>query len=78
MCRLAGGTTILDESGSTEIGRVTSGCPSPSLKQNVAMGYVDVAHAASGCGVKFNIRGKLVDACVAKMPFVPHRYKVKK
>ena len=68
----------MDESGSTEIGCVTSGCPSPSLKQNVAMGYVDAAHAANGCRVKFDVRKKLIDASVAKMPFVQHRYYVKK
>jgi len=75
---LSGGTKILDVSGSTEIGWVTSGCPSPSLKQNVAMGYVDAAHAANGCRVKFDIRKQLIDAAVAKMPFVPHRYFIKK
>jgi len=75
---LSGGTRILDESGSNEIGHVTSGCPSPSLKQNVAMGYVDAAHAANSCRVKFDVRNKLIDASVAKMPFVQHRYYVKK
>jgi len=74
----SGGTRILDESGMNEIGQVTSGCPSPSLKQNVAMGYVDAAHAANGCKVKFDVRKKLVDASVAKMPFVSHRYYIKK
>ena len=75
---LTGGTRILDESGSKEIGHVTSGCPSPSLKQNVAMGYVNAEHAVNDCRVKFDVRKKLVDASVAKMPFVPHRYYVKK
>jgi len=76
---MSGGTKILDESGTAEIGCVTSGSPSPSLKpQNVAMGYVDAKHAASGCRVMFDVRKKLVDAVVAKMPFVPHRYYVKK
>ena len=75
---MSGGTRILDESGSTDVGYVTSGCPSPSLKQNVAMGYVDVAHAGVGCRVKFDVRRRLIDATVAKMPFVPHRYYVKK
>ncbi|XP_052284893.1 aminomethyltransferase, mitochondrial-like isoform X3 [Dreissena polymorpha] len=69
-----GGTEILDESGSKVIGKVTSGCPSPSLKQNVAMGYVDAAYLKPGMNVKFNIRKKMVDAVVSKMPFVPHNY----
>jgi len=42
------------------------------------MGYVDAAYSANGCRVKFDIRKKLVDASVAKMPFVQHRYYVKK
>jgi len=78
MLCLSGGTRILDESGSTEVGYVTSGCPSPSLKHNVAMGYVDAAHAANGCRVKFDIRKQLVEASVVKMPFVQQRYYVKK
>ena len=57
---------------------VTSGCPSPSLKQNVAMGYVQSAYFKSGTNVKFLIRKKMVDAVVAKMPFVPSNYYIVK
>ena len=71
---LTGSTAVYDESGSKQIGLVTSGCPSPSLKVNVAMGYVDLAHAKNGTNVKFDIRKKLIDATVSKMPFVPAKY----
>lgn len=68
------GTAILDESGSKQIGHVTSGCPSPSLKKNVAMGYIDASHSANGSKVQFDVRKKAVPAEVAKMPFVAQHY----
>ncbi|XP_023218969.1 aminomethyltransferase, mitochondrial-like [Centruroides sculpturatus] len=67
------GTPIVDSLGE-EIGRVTSGCPSPSLKKNVAMGYVPTGNSAGGSKVSFRIRNKLVEAEVVKMPFVPTNY----
>jgi aminomethyltransferase len=68
------GTPIFDESGSIKIGELTSGCPSPSLKKNVAMGYVDAKYAKNGTPVKFEVRKKQIDATVSKMPFVPSNY----
>ena len=73
-----GHTKIYDETGEKEIGMVTSGCPSPSLKQNVAMGYVQSSYFKSGTDVKFLIRKKMVDAVVSKMPFVPSNYYIVK
>ncbi|XP_052780225.1 aminomethyltransferase, mitochondrial-like [Mya arenaria] len=69
-----GGAEIFDESGSKVIGKVTSGCPSPTLKVNVAMGYVEAAFFKPGTNVKFNVRNKLVPGIVSKMPFVPTNY----
>ncbi|XP_060597127.1 aminomethyltransferase, mitochondrial-like [Ruditapes philippinarum] len=69
-----GGTEIYDESGEKVIGKVTSGCPSPTLKKNVAMGYVEPAFFKPGTKVKFLVRKKMVDATVTKMPFVPTNY----
>ena len=63
----------MNESGDV-IGHVTSGCPSPSIKQNVIMGYVSTAYAKSGTKVKFQVRKKTVDGVVSKMPFVPSNY----
>jgi len=70
-------TKIINTIGE-QIGEVTSGCPSPSLKQNIAMGYVQSAYAKVGTEVMFDVRNKKVSAVVAKMPFVPHRYYVPK
>ena len=69
-----GGTVILDLQSSQPIGVVTSGCPSPSLKKNVAMGYVGAAHARVGGRVGLEVRGRKVEGEVVKMPFVPTRY----
>ncbi|MBN3292264.1 GCST protein, partial [Polypterus senegalus] len=66
-------TPILSHEGRV-IGEVTSGCPSPCLKQNVAMGYVETEFSKVGTPVKVEVRKKVVDAVVSKMPFVPTRY----
>ncbi len=59
----------------TVVGEVTSGTSSPSLGKGVAMGYVDVAHAALGSELGIDVRGKALAARVVKPPFVPARTK---
>ena len=66
-------TNIFNEQGQ-EIGKVTSGCPSPSLKQNIAMGYVALAETKPGTRVLLEVRGKQIAGTVTKMPFVPTNY----
>ena len=67
------GALILDGEGN-EIGRITSGTFSPSLQRPIAMGYVAAASAEPGTALKLEQRGKIFDATVTAMPFVPHRY----
>ncbi|MBV9528346.1 glycine cleavage system aminomethyltransferase GcvT [Sphingomonas sp.] len=67
------GALVLDAEG-TEVGRITSGGFSPSLQRPIAMGYVASHLAATGTALKLEQRGKLFDARVTAMPFVPHRY----
>ena len=67
------GALILDGEGN-EVGRVTSGGFSPSLQRPIAMGYVAAALAGDGTALKLEQRGKLFEATVTPMPFVPHRY----
>jgi len=67
------GGLILDSEGS-EVGRITSGGHSPSLGRPIAMGYVAAALAEPGTALTLEQRGKLFQATVAPMPFVPHRY----
>nr|XP_061841498.1 aminomethyltransferase, mitochondrial-like [Nerophis lumbriciformis] len=66
-------TPILSPDGKV-IGEVTSGCPSPCLKKNIAMGYVDAAFAKNGTAIQVEVRRKVVPAVVSKMPFVPTNY----
>ncbi|NXG53180.1 GCST protein, partial [Psilopogon haemacephalus] len=59
---------------STSPGTVTSGCPSPSLGKNIAMGYVETAHSRAGTSLTVEVRKKQHPALVTKMPFVPTQY----
>ncbi|KAL1901972.1 Aminomethyltransferase, mitochondrial [Sporothrix stenoceras] len=61
------------ESGAV-IGRITSGCPSPTLGKNIAMGYIKDGLHKSGTEVGVVVRGKTRRAVVTKMPFVPAKY----
>lgn len=63
-----------DKEGSTKIGSITSGCPSPSLGKNIAMAYVPTPMAKLGTKVFCDVRGKLYEYEVAKMPFVSTKY----
>ncbi|KAF9329995.1 hypothetical protein BG006_007014 [Podila minutissima] len=56
------------------IGKVTSGCPSPSIKKNVAMGYVKNGLHKAGTELEVEVRGRKQKAVVTKMPFVPAGY----
>ncbi|XP_074735739.1 aminomethyltransferase, mitochondrial isoform X3 [Strix uralensis] len=66
-------TAILGPEG-TPVGTVTSGCPSPSLGKNIAMGYVEAAHSRAGTALTVEVRKKQHPALVTKMPFVPTQY----
>lgn len=72
------GAVIKSAHGSDEVGQVTSGCPSPSLGGNVAMGYVTESMKKVGTNLLVNIRGKDIPCVVAKMPFIPSQYYIKK
>ena len=67
------GALILDGEGN-EVGRITSGGHSPTLGRPIAMGYVATPLAEVGTNLTLEQRGKLFQATVAPMPFVPHRY----
>jgi aminomethyltransferase len=56
------------------IGRVTSGCFSPSLNAPIALGYVRADCAAEGTELALIVRDKPVPGIVAPLPFIPHRY----
>jgi aminomethyltransferase len=70
------GAAVVDADGD-EVGKVTSGGFSPMLEAPIAMAYVPAAMAEPGSDVRFVQRGKIFQAKVAPMPFVPHRYQRK-
>lgn len=67
------GAAILSEDGE-KIGLVTSGCPSPTLSQNIAMGYVDSKFAKNGTEIQVAVRGQKIHMVITKMPFVKTNY----
>ncbi|KAH9902233.1 hypothetical protein F4778DRAFT_736831 [Xylariomycetidae sp. FL2044] len=70
------GADILGPEGGdgATLGVVTSGCPSPTLGKNIAMGYVRDGTHKAGTEVEVLIRGRRRKAVVTKMPFVPTKY----
>ncbi|KAI0974648.1 glycine cleavage system T protein [Xylaria arbuscula] len=69
------GAEIVSADGNNEkIGVVTSGCPSPTLGKNIAMGYVKDGLHKAGTEVQVLVRGRTRKAVVTKMPFVPAKY----
>lgn len=62
------GYAIVDEH-EKEIGEVTSGTMSPSLKKGIGMGYVRLNYAEPGSQIQILIRNKVVPAKVVKLPF---------
>ncbi|KAK7744877.1 Aminomethyltransferase, mitochondrial [Cytospora paraplurivora] len=67
------GAEVVSKEGES-LGKVTSGCPSPTLGKNIAMAYVKDGFHKSGTELDVIIRGKSRKATVTKMPFAPTKY----
>lgn len=67
------GAAILSDD-KQEVGKVSSGCPSPCLGKNIAMGYVPTKYSKAGTILNLKIRDKIYEAVVTKMPFVKANY----
>jgi aminomethyltransferase len=67
------GAAVLDADGS-DVGKVTSGGFAPTLGAPIAMAYVPAAMAEVGTRLQITQRGKVHEATVTAMPFIPHRY----
>ena len=70
------GAMVVDDEGN-DVGKVTSGGFSPMLEAPIAMAYVPAASAEPGTSIRLASRGKIFEAKVVPMPFVPHRYQRK-
>ncbi len=62
------GYAIVDAEGK-EIGHVTSGTMSPTLKKGIGMGYVQTAYAKPGTEIYIQVRNRNLKAQVVKAPF---------
>jgi aminomethyltransferase len=58
-----------------QIGRVTTGNYSPTLKKNIGLALLEMPYTALGTMVEVDIRGKHVKAKVIPRPFYQKRYK---
>ncbi|KAK5160033.1 Aminomethyltransferase, mitochondrial [Recurvomyces mirabilis] len=67
------GAEVIDEAGQV-IGKVTSGCPSPTMKKNIAMAYVKNGMHKAGTELQVMVRRRKRKAVVTKMPFIPSKY----
>ena len=57
-----------------QIGHLTSGAYSATLKKGIGMGYIDVGFKNPGSEILVDIRGRKVKAVVEKLPMVPTHY----
>ena len=64
------GYKIFDETGTTEIGIVTSGTSSPSLKKGIGMGYIKKGYFSKGEKIRIQIRKNFISATITKTPFI--------
>ncbi|GAC1398346.1 MAG: glycine cleavage system aminomethyltransferase GcvT [Ktedonobacteraceae bacterium] len=62
-----GGYALYDNE--QHVGIVTSGAPGPTVHKNIALGYVDPAHAVVGSTIQVDIRGKRLAARIVPLPF---------
>lgn len=70
------GRAVLQNSKGETVGRVTSGCPSPTLGTTVAMAYLP-SDTKIGSIFTASVRGKVVEMQVVRMPFVKPKYYIK-
>lgn len=70
------GAQIVDPDKDNEvIGRITSGCPAPSMDgQNIAMGLIKNGYHKSGTKVAIRVRKSVRKAEVSRMPFIPSKF----
>ena len=57
----------------SEVGQVTSGSPSITLKKNIGLTYLPVEHRATGTTFQVSVRGRACDAQVVPTPFYKRR-----
>ena len=66
--------TLVNSAGE-QIGVITSGLPSPTLGQPIAMGYIQPDYIQNGQEIFAQVRKQAIPVQLANMPFVAHNYK---
>jgi aminomethyltransferase len=61
---------VISDANGNDIGVVTSGTMSPTLKKAIGMGYVPTALSKPGSEIFIKVRDKLLKAQVVKIPFL--------
>ena len=59
--------------GGEEVGHVTSGSPSITLKKNIGLAYLPIEHTRPGTRFEVRVRKRVCDATVVKTPFYKRR-----
>lgn len=58
------------DSNNNQIGIVTSGTMSPTLKKGIGMGYIKITHSEIGTEIFIEIRNKKIKSEIVKRPFI--------
>ena len=58
------------DSNNNQIGIVTSGTMSPTLKKGIGMGYIKITHSEIGNEIFIEIRNKKIKSEIVKRPFI--------
>ena len=61
--------SVQSQNISSPIGTVTSGTYSPTVDGGIGMGYVERKYSEVGNQIVIDIRGRLVEAEIVKLPF---------
>lgn len=69
------GAEVFDESGKNQIGTLTSGGFSPTLKAAIGQAYINTDAATTGNKVIVRVRGRDIEAEISAMPFVEAKTK---
>ena len=65
-----------DNEGEKEIGNVTSGGFSPTLKKPISMGRIQSEYLEDLEKVYVKVRDKILPAIITKLPFIKTKYKI--
>ncbi len=69
------GAEVFDAAGTNQIGVLTSGGFSPTLKAAIGQAYIETEHALNGVKINIRVRDRDIEAEISDMPFVKAKTK---